>query len=57
MIKTKKLNAGSYELTIGSAVWVVNCHARGWWVGYCGSRVLDPMPTLRDVKQYLIQEQ
>lgn len=55
-IKTRKLSVGSYELTIKSVKWIVNYHARGWWVGYCGDRVLDPMPTLRSVKEYLANE-
>lgn len=56
MIRKTKLEAGLYRVTVGDAVWLVRCHARGWWVGTCGDRVLDPMPTLRDVEAYLVGE-
>ena len=56
MNKATKLEAGLYKFVVGGSVWLVRCHTRGWWVGTCGDRVLDPMPTLRDVKAYLVGE-
>lgn len=56
MNKKTKLKAGVYEIIVGDDVWLVRCHARGWWVGTCRDRVLDPMPTLRDVVTYLLRE-
>ena len=57
-MKVQKIASGSYRITTATAVWVVNRFAelQGWWVAYSESdpdRILDPIPTLREVKQYL----
>lgn len=57
-MKVQKIASGSYRITTATTVWVVNKFAelQGWWVAYAENeqdRILDPMPTLREVKEYL----